>query len=772
MLSEFLNNCFSVYFKKILFKKKAAIGFTVLVTTLVIALATQLSKIQTHYSLDQFQPKNHQSLEEGQKVRQKFLVSDLSPFIVSLELSPGESWLDPANIETVQDFTDTLYEHELVESIQSITSVPLAIVTEDTFSVGTLDEVPEEERQSSNKELLIPQLLSNDYRSTTIVITPASSKTSDKQELYSFIQGKLKTMPGQVTVMMGGPSTITTRMTELLSDELSLFILLSLVLSGLALFVVFKGFQAPLVCFTLVTVAISSALSIIAVVGMPFTILSNTVPVIISITVIAIVCHSLIRLSEDLTHCHEAFRQNALKQAFLFLLKPHLLTGVTTVIGFSTLIPSDVPVIRDFGISVVLGIIVALTMTLFLLPLFYTFLNPPQKRFSEISFGFISENLGPWSRPVAMMFAMVAFLFFGSFWNLEWSSRLFDDLPNGDSSKTASLFIDKNLGGTLPLDVVISGHKEDFWMAPGNIGKMDDLLGEVRADASVGSAMGLADFFKVSEASGVIPDDSKRISEKFLLYGMSSDNPLEFFVTPNKKSARLALRMKDRPSGEMFGSVTQIKQLVNKHFPTAKVSITGVALSTHVINQEVSHKLMMGFFFALFWIFLLLTVVYSSLRWALFSVIPNLMPPAVLISALALSQTPIKPGIAIIFSISLGIAFDNTVYILNGLKKYMEKGLDMNSALQKTIGTEFEACALSGLCLASGFSSFLLSQFSINQTFGVFMLLSIASGLVGDLILLPVLIRLCPGFLTGKTTKEVIEAPQPETSQEGVPNVA
>src|SRR5690606_2343396 len=117
---------------------------------------------------------------------------------------------------------------------------------------------------------------------------------------------------------------------------------------------------------------------------------------------------------------------------------------------------------------------------------------------------------------------------------------------------------------------------------------------------------------------------------------------------------------------------------------------------------------------------LFLVFVFRSFRWALICCLPNLIPPAFLMGALALSHVSVKPGIAVIFSIALGFAFNNTVYLLSRLRALMKSGKAGAFPLKRALMMEANPCFFESLVMFVGFSIFLFSNFSMNQSFGVF----------------------------------------------------
>ena len=64
------------------------------------------------------------------------------------------------------------------------------------------------------------------------------------------------------------------------------------------------------------------------------------------------------------------------------------------------------------------------------------------------------------------------------------------------------------------------------------------------------------------------------------------------------------------------------------------------------------------------WLFLLILLFFRSLRLALLSLIPNLLPLVLVGAVMALTGIPLKLGTSIVFSIVFGIAVDDTVHFL------------------------------------------------------------------------------------------------------------
>ncbi|RYZ72952.1 MAG: outer membrane lipoprotein-sorting protein, partial [Proteobacteria bacterium] len=308
--------------------------------------------------------------------------------------------------------------------------------------------------------------------------------------------------------------------------------------------------------------------------------------------------------------------------------------------------------------------------------------------------------------------------------------------------RNAMVKVDTDFGGTVSLDLVLDGGAEGFWNEPKNLEALKIALNETRKQTGVGAVIGLTDFF-----SGKVPDSAQGVGEAYFLYSMSPSNPLRSYVDNEHRRVRVAVRMKDELSDGVDVTRENVRSVYQKYLPNTVLTETGLAVSGHTVNREVAKGLVFGFWESLVVIGLLLVFVFRSFRWALIACAPNLIPPAILAGAMAVAQTPIKPAVALIFSIALGLAFNNTVYLLTRLKRMQsEKKLDF-LPLRRTLLEEGNPCLSESMLMFAGFLIFLLSDFQLNQTLGVYMVLSIGAGALADLVFLPALLKVFPKFV-------------------------
>ncbi len=751
-------------------------SYGLLCTVLVLAgaQAYSLKKLDTHYSMRQFLPLNHPLFLSDDEIKHEFSLGQEEPVLVTLQLAQSAtgSWLSPERVKLLERATSLVASVKNVQSAASLATIETATDSGAGIEVGNLLKLtppPLWKERVARDALLEPGFISSDQRTVMIVGEIGVLSSEDVAKMVSSLREKMDTLfpnEGEVKAMVGGVIPLQSDMTVLIGKELQRFLILGLFACIITLVAYFRGFSAVIACLFLAVLSNLGALSWMAVTGLAFSVLSTSVPVLASITALAIGSHTLLnfgnRWEAEKSRNRTPNRVGIIQEIYGGLFLPNLLTALTTTIGFATLATSDVPLIKQFALSVSGGIMCGWFSISLALPALMYLLPPPQPRkwtsasakwaigvirFRQIFFGLVIAGI-------------VAVAFHGI--HLNWSVQLFDDLPNIGSAKRVTTVVDRELGGMIPLDIMIrdrsgsaTGQSPSPWNDPIHLRKIQQILARWRTDPVVGSGIGLSDF------ASITPKVSRQaLAENFFLLSLSESNPLLHFLSADGASTRLSFRLRDVPADEMAKTVHAIEADVRHSFPGAEVLAGGLANTIHTLNAELSKQLMTGLWQSLICISLLLIIVLRSVRLALIAAIPNLLAPFALITTMAILKTPIKPTVAVIFSIALGVAYNNTVYLMARLKTLSDKfsgpHIDPMRFVRKAWYQEGNPCLFSSLAIFGGFAVFLSSYFSLNRTFGAYMLWSIGIGLFGDLIFLPVLLGIFPSLLTGKKTIKLL----------------
>ena len=695
-----------------------------------------LTGLRSEYSVDQFYPNEHPSLVGHDSITRQFRLHQHSPYLFVLQMIDEDAWLQPHNIETLKRITQEIQERKDVKTIFSLTQIEGASATNNDLVIGSLFARvdPSDWKQSlQTNPLLYPLLVTKDFRSTLLAIEPKFKDKTKRELMHKEINLILERSFPKARVISAGVPLLQTRLSDMIQTELGHFLIVTVLVFCVFFYLIFSHWSAIVCAFATILGTNLFALALLSAFRIPMNAILVTLPVIVSVSVMSLLIHTL-HLWAQRRGCQEKFKVlwSQAWETCKEIALPNALGIATTALGFLALAPSSIPVIAQYGLSVACVIsVVAIASQLMIL----------------CALPLVKPDMRSWpSKPA--IWAMWCFRYPRRIvaatlvcactgpmllTQLNFSIRLFDDLPKDDDVRANTSWVDQAFGGVLTYELALKSQDQGFWRQPGSLQRLHNMNQELRLHS--GTVVSIADLFQ-----GEIPSSASQIAETFFLFSMAEKNPTLSFMSEDAKTTRLGLRFPDITSQELLETKRFIRKTVKHHFPELTMLEGGMASYAHDINREVARALIFDFWQPLAIICLFLVIIFRSFKWALIACVPNFIPPAFLLVALAITGTAIKPGTALIFSIALGFAFNNTLYILNRLRQQPSQP----NVLPKVMLMEANPCLLESLIMFVGFSIFLFSKFEMNQTFGGFMLISIAAGFFGDLIFLPALLHIFP----------------------------
>jgi predicted RND superfamily exporter protein len=736
----------------------SALG-TSLILAFVIFCGLQLSQLSTRYSIKQFYPKNHPIIELEHGIQKRFALSNTPTFLVVLHLTKS-NWLEQENLSKLKSVTEDIAKSSHVSLATSLGNVEIAVNQGAELRVGTLSEsVPPQDWKHAldHYPLLKPTLISEDLTSAMIAVEPKSIGTEELATVRALLEDKMKALPSGITSSVSGIPALQIELATKLQKEVGDFFAMSLIIFVLMFAAFYRG-TSPVAFAAIGLVACNTVvIGLLAKIGVPFTVLLSTLPVIISIAFMSLTVHTLYLWADKLREAGASaldpvvrwrLSLSTIREIFL----ANLLGSATTAIGFAMLATAAIPAIRDFALVVAGSVFVTFFVAHALLIVGLAWVRPVQRSWLQ-SRAWWTVAITRKAMPVVIAIGVVAVLMTAAASKMTFSAPLFDDLPQHDEVRKSMNQIDSQFGGTVALDYVLDAKAAQAFNQPEILKNLRSAIEESRKIDGVGIVLGVSDFFP-----GEIPATEQGVAENYFLYSMSQKNPLRNFVDNDHQRVRVAIRLRDLSSEKVDVIRADLRSIFASHMPNASLTETGVAVTGHTVNREVARELVFGFWQSLVVIGLLLVVVFRSVRWALLACLPNLIPPAILAGALAITQTPVKPSVALIFSIALGLAFNNTVYLLTRLRRMqVEKNLAF-LPLRRTLLEEGNPCLSESVLMFAGFLIFLASDFQLNQTLGAYMVLSIVAGALADLVFLPAILKLFPRIvLTYKPIAKIIE---------------
>jgi uncharacterized protein len=138
----------------------------------------------------------------------------------------------------------------------------------------------------------------------------------------------------------------------------------------------------------------------------------------------------------------------------------------------------------------------------------------------------------------------------------------------------------------------------------------------------------------------------------------------------------------------------------------------------------------------------IMVLAYHNLRIALISLVPNIFPILLVVGAMGWLGVPVNVGTAMIAAVSMGLTIDASIFYLYGYRRMRAAGRPLAEALRETHQGFGRALVFGTLALVIGFSVLAMSRFIPLVYFGVLVSLAMLGGLIGNLLLLPLLLPL------------------------------
>lgn len=741
---RFLRKTNSLYF--------ILIAFVFILFTLFFTF--QIKNLQTVYSTSDFFPAHHSLLKENKRIETIFGLQNKSYLYVILTKKNGD-WINSKDLILLRKTDEKLANFSFVLAHHSLVNLEGALLKKDNLFIGPIVD-PKQTAQDlksliKKNSLIYKQLVSEDFTSTLFAIElKEGSQRLLESQLKQVKNLFIKNFPDS-TISLGGVPTLQAKFIKTLNEELRIILLSCFLLFSFIFYMFFKDFRSNLFfVFGLVSVNIF-ILGSMSLFKTPFNALLSTLPIVVSVSFISMVLHTLHPWSKEIKNQHK-MNLSVLFAFFKKYILGNFLGCFTTSIGFYVLMTTSIPLIKNFAFLVGTSMILVFIYTQIYLLSFLMFLSPSLRNIFEKKSYFMSF-IFRWPKQIALVMAAILAMLPFFLPHINFSSALFTDLKSTDTEQKVTKFIDKKFGGLVTLDVEITAAQKNFWLNRENLINLKYLKSKIQSISGVGTVHGLDNLIDPQKL------DQKQINETHFLFSLNEVNPTNLFINSSGTKTRIGIRVHDIPSEQLFVVKKNLLRLVKNHFPTQTVTFGGIGLSSHTINNEVSKEFVLSFWHPIIVISIFLAILFRSVPLALLASIPNLIPPAALLGIMAYNQTPLKPSIAIIFAIALGLAFNNTVYILSRFVANLKSGFYSKSAAQRAIIDEGFPCLFESIIMFCGFTIFTFSSFEANQTFGVYMLISIFSGALADLLFFPILLK---GYLNwkfnrSKTTVKKIE---------------
>jgi predicted RND superfamily exporter protein len=488
--------------------------------------------------------------------------------------------------------------------------------------------------------------------------------------------------------------------------------------------------------------------------------------------------------------------QGALRRTYKYVGVALLLTGLTNMTGTMALNITPVVPIQSFAIMSTLGILFALLLTFYLLPLLIDLWptvskkkvivdTTDKKRFLDVLPRLKSalDKAVPLveKRPVAFIIPFILVLavsIYGAT-QVKIDSQILDQYPE-DSTFTQSVKIaDEHMMGAYAM-VLYLDFKEDFALQDPDVLKaMDALQKKFETKYKKYVVMTNSIAYVAKDASRKlngnaaeyerIPDTREMLAQTLFMFNNANPSERQRLVDDSYSKANIKISLHSYGSYEydevfrqMRADIDEMMAELKTKYPSTEVSITGIFALAMQAAQYITENQVMTFGIALIVVSVILLLVFGSFKVGMIALIPNLIPALLTLGVLGISGVPLDFFTMMLAPIIIGISIDDTVHFISHYQQQLAKDGDVNAALRRTMSEAGPGVVFTALILGLGFGIMAIASAAGTSNMGKFGALAIFMGLLNDLFLLPALL------LAFKPKFKTATGPAAEIQAEGV----
>jgi len=613
---------------------------------------------------------------------------------------------------------------------------------------GNLIVVDEEDEFAEDASDSEPQLYLSDDENTEIVAkTQAIIKDfqSDDFDIY-----------------LTGSAVIAGTLKQSMRADTKQFIQKMVVVIILVLFLLFKRLSGVFLPIIAVLFTVISTLSMMAMSGAPFTIVTQIMPSFLLAVITSGVIHLLAIFYKDFTESKntKASLRYAMGHSGLAI----VMTSLTTAAGLWSFSFSDVAPVADLGTFASLGVLVGLLFTLVLVPALLSVMKIKHKPAKQDPHGNtkmdalllgISNIATGYPKAIVAVSALIILvaIFFAS--QLRFSHLPLNWFPEDSPSRVATEVVDDKLRGSITLEVIIDTGKENGLYEPNVLNKIEKssaYLDSIQTDAYfVGKTLSLVDVIKETNKAlnenksefYAIPQNRDLIAQELFLFENSGSDDLQDFVSSDFSKARLTVKVPYVDALAYNQFINQVQTQLDKEFEgIAKVSLTGVSVLLATIMEKSIYSSAVSYVLAFGLISIMMVVLIGNLKIGLISMIPNVLPILFLSTIMVVLDMPLDMFTMLIGAIALGLAVDDTVHFMHNFRRYELEYNDVDKAVRLTLLGTGRAIVVTSIVLSLGFLVLTTATMSNMFNFGILTASAIFIALLADFFLVPAILKL------------------------------
>ncbi len=698
-----------------------------------------ISNVSTTYL-----PKDMPSRLLDEEIRPKFVADELMLIVFKDEMLNSK--------ENFKKYEDLYHEIKKIKEVKKLTSLfnfEHIKANEDGFEVANildLEEFDEFEKNLSRDKNVFDFLINRERNITAMVLEPIKLDSSvDRLALENKVNKAIEDSGVRDKFFgLGGAFVIDTAQFREMMSMMMKTIPLTILVGFLILIGLFGNLKIVILALVCNGVVTQFCLSLFTIIGWPYNMVSAMIPSLMMALNIAFMVHLLNAIKKF------SPAQDAIELALSEVKKPSMYSAITTSIGLFALYTSPIPPIQHIGVIGGAGVLFSYFIVFEILPYILMFIkNRELKAFSLVDKFFkaiVAKTLAITKfhyGKICIVSAIVFMALIPPIYQVESESNLFKFFSDDHIVNIVNRDFQDHFVGTTTVDVIYKKENIPNLLDNKFLSYLYKAEKELETHPNITRAFSHADVvvelhkaFNNDSVETAIPDNNELIDQYTLIY---DGNDMYDFYSRDGKYVRMNLAINVQGANEIEKVLDEVEKTLGKY--PYKFEMTGQGKMMSDQENLLISGVLKSLALSLLVIFILLVVLWRSVADAIISMIPNISPILAGFSFMGILGIWLDFGTAMIASITVGIAVDDTIHVFHSIKSKLKNGMHIDQAIKETYEIAGNAIIMTTVILSSQFGLLCLSSFKPLMNFGFLTSIGLVFALIYDLLFLPAFIK-------------------------------
>jgi predicted RND superfamily exporter protein len=679
-----------------------------------------------------------------------------------------------------QEFVNSpLYRNLLISPDKTTTALQINFVRDETYYKLL------EERDRLREKRLQNDLTPQESEALTLASERfdaySHSLQQQQHEDIAAVRSIMDRHRGQASLYLGGVPMIAADSIDFIRHDLRVFGL------GVICFLIIifaLAFRKPRWVLLPMLTCLAAGLAMIGFLGLvdwPVTVVSSNFISLMLIITLSLTIHLIIRYRELLAAHPSSDQYSLVRETIRKMAIPCFYTAITTIVAFGSLLFSGIRPVIDFGWMMAIGIAAAFVLAFILFPATLMFLQPvpptttTSHRLTSAITRFFATLIEGHGKSVMAAFIVIVLLSIAGTTRLTVENRFIDYYKKSTEIYRGMELIDRKLGGTTPLDIILDAPESFLHPAqpPEEDLFLDEFERETGGSAGITGTSYWFNSYRLEDVAAIhdwlddLPETGKVLSIvttirmlKSLADGASIDN---FFLSilyrrlPDDIRGSLFTPYLSADGNQIRFSVrvfesdkslrrAELLQKIRDHLTqdleldADQVHLTGMLVLYNNMLQSLFHSQIMTIGVVFSAIMLMFLILFRSLKMAVIAIIPNMVAAVQVLGLMGWLNIPLDIMTITIAAIVIGIAVDDTIHYIHRFTEEFRVDRDYWATVRRCHDSIGHAMYYTTMTITLGFAILALSSFIPTIYFGLLTGFSMLVALVADLALLPLLL--------------------------------